>query len=86
MKLLWLAKPRLYLAAVLIQGDYFYVPHLGDLHNPKQFNYGTEAWEAWKRGCLSEDLVAELRKVKEADLVIFQVIILNFSYHLPPPV
>ncbi|KAF7246048.1 Ribosyldihydronicotinamide dehydrogenase [quinone] [Varanus komodoensis] len=48
---------------------------VGNLHNPEEFNYGVEAWEACKHGCLSEDLIEEQRKVKEADLVIFQVII-----------
>ncbi|KAJ6664506.1 hypothetical protein lerEdw1_007163 [Lerista edwardsae] len=52
---------------------------VGDLHNPNQFNYGTEAWEAWKRGRLSEDVIAEQRKVKEADLVIFQFPLYWFS-------
>ncbi|XP_077209403.1 ribosyldihydronicotinamide dehydrogenase [quinone] isoform X2 [Paroedura picta] len=51
----------------------------GDLHNPKQFNYGAEAWEAYKNGQLSEDLVEEQRKVKEADLVIFQFPLYWFS-------
>uniref|UniRef100_A0A8D2KWY0 N-ribosyldihydronicotinamide:quinone reductase 2 n=1 Tax=Varanus komodoensis TaxID=61221 RepID=A0A8D2KWY0_VARKO len=45
---------------------------VGNLHNPEEFNYGVEAWEACKHGCLSEDLIEEQRKVKEADLVIFQ--------------
>lgn len=51
------------------------VSPIGDLHNPEEFNYGVEAWEAWKNGCLSEDLIEEQKKVKEADLLIFQVII-----------
>lgn len=49
----------------------------GDLHKSGAFNYGVETWEAYKRGALSKDLVEEQRKVQEADLLIFQVIILN---------
>nr|XP_060630728.1 ribosyldihydronicotinamide dehydrogenase [quinone] [Anolis sagrei ordinatus] len=45
---------------------------IGELYNREQFNYGVEAWEACKNGCLSEDLKEEHRKVKEAELVIFQ--------------
>ncbi|XP_025019628.1 ribosyldihydronicotinamide dehydrogenase [quinone] isoform X2 [Python bivittatus] len=41
---------------------------VGDLHNPDHFNYGVEAWKAYENGCLSEDLIEEQRKVKEADL------------------
>ncbi|XP_062985829.1 ribosyldihydronicotinamide dehydrogenase [quinone] [Elgaria multicarinata webbii] len=52
---------------------------VGDLYNPEQFNYGVEAWEACKNGCLSEDLIEEQRKVKEADLVIFQFPLYWFS-------
>jgi len=47
------------------------------LHNSEEFNYGLEAWEAYKRGGLSSDLVEEQKKVQEADLLIFQVIILT---------
>lgn len=49
----------------------------GHLHNSEAFNYGVETWEAYKRGGLSKDLVEEQKKVQEADLLIFQVIILN---------
>lgn len=52
---------------------------VGDLHNLRQFNYGTESSKAWKKGCLSEDVVAEQKKVKEADLVIFQFPLYWFS-------
>ncbi|XP_044280483.1 ribosyldihydronicotinamide dehydrogenase [quinone] isoform X2 [Varanus komodoensis] len=52
---------------------------VGNLHNPEEFNYGVEAWEACKHGCLSEDLIEEQRKVKEADLVIFQFPLYWFS-------
>lgn len=49
----------------------------GHLHNSEAFNYGVETWEAYKRGGLSKDLVEEQKKVREADLLIFQVISLN---------
>lgn len=52
---------------------------VGDLHNLRQFNYGTESCKAWKKGCLSEDVVTEQKKVKEADLVIFQFPLYWFS-------
>ncbi|KAL8182560.1 UNVERIFIED_CONTAM: Ribosyldihydronicotinamide dehydrogenase [quinone] [Gekko kuhli] len=52
---------------------------IGDLHNPDQFNYGVESWEAYKNGRLSEDLIEEQRKVEEADLVIFQFPLYWFS-------
>ncbi|XP_025019629.1 ribosyldihydronicotinamide dehydrogenase [quinone] isoform X3 [Python bivittatus] len=52
---------------------------VGDLHNPDHFNYGVEAWKAYENGCLSEDLIEEQRKVKEADLVIFQFPLYWFS-------
>nr|XP_008114522.1 PREDICTED: ribosyldihydronicotinamide dehydrogenase [quinone] [Anolis carolinensis] len=45
---------------------------IGELYNPEQLNYGVEAFEAYKNGCLSEDLKEEHRKVTEAELVIFQ--------------
>lgn len=34
---------------------------------------------AWMEGRLSEDIVAEQRKVEEAELIIFQVSISNLS-------
>ncbi|KAJ6652511.1 hypothetical protein lerEdw1_011481 [Lerista edwardsae] len=36
------------------------------------FNYGAETGRAWKEGRLSDDIVAEQRKLEAADLVIFQ--------------
>ncbi|NWQ76631.1 NQO2 dehydrogenase, partial [Columbina picui] len=45
---------------------------VGCLHNSEEFNYGVEAWEAYKRGGLSNDLIEEQKKVQEADLLIFQ--------------
>ncbi|XP_066482463.1 ribosyldihydronicotinamide dehydrogenase [quinone] [Tiliqua scincoides] len=52
---------------------------IGDLQNPGQFNYGTELSKAWEMGCLSEDVIVEQKKVKEADLVIFQFPLYWFS-------
>ncbi len=49
----------------------------GCLHNSEEFHYAVEMMEAYKRGCLSNDLTEEQKKVQEADLLIFQVIILN---------
>ncbi|XP_056679343.1 ribosyldihydronicotinamide dehydrogenase [quinone]-like isoform X1 [Monodelphis domestica] len=45
---------------------------LGASSNSEFFNYAEEAHEAYKKGCLSKDVVEEQKKVQEADLVIFQ--------------
>lgn len=45
----------------------------GALSNPKFFNYGVEAYEAFKKRSLASDITDEQKKVQEADLVIFQV-------------
>uniref|UniRef100_A0A803TM22 Ribosyldihydronicotinamide dehydrogenase [quinone] n=1 Tax=Anolis carolinensis TaxID=28377 RepID=A0A803TM22_ANOCA len=52
--------------------DFCHIFSTGELYNPEQLNYGVEAFEAYKNGCLSEDLKEEHRKVTEAELVIFQ--------------
>ncbi|KAM9637034.1 ribosyldihydronicotinamide dehydrogenase [quinone] isoform 1-T3 [Morphnus guianensis] len=52
---------------------------VGCLHNPEEFNYGVETWEAYKRGDLSNDLIEEQKKVQEADLMIFQFPLYWFS-------
>uniref|UniRef100_A0A8D2AZZ8 N-ribosyldihydronicotinamide:quinone dehydrogenase 2 n=1 Tax=Sciurus vulgaris TaxID=55149 RepID=A0A8D2AZZ8_SCIVU len=44
----------------------------GALSNPEVFSYGVEAYEAYKKGCLTSDIIDEQKKVQEADLVIFQ--------------
>ncbi|XP_003468863.2 ribosyldihydronicotinamide dehydrogenase [quinone] isoform X1 [Cavia porcellus] len=51
----------------------------GSLSNPESFNYGVETHEAFKKGTLSSDIVAEQKKVQEADLVIFQFPLYWFS-------
>ncbi|XP_034516294.1 ribosyldihydronicotinamide dehydrogenase [quinone] isoform X5 [Ailuropoda melanoleuca] len=45
---------------------------IGALSNPKFFNYGVEAYEAFKKRSLASDITDEQKKVQEADLVIFQ--------------
>uniref|UniRef100_A0A7N8WWM3 NAD(P)H dehydrogenase, quinone 1 n=1 Tax=Mastacembelus armatus TaxID=205130 RepID=A0A7N8WWM3_9TELE len=45
---------------------------IGDLKNSELFQYGEETMHAWMQGRLSDDIVAEQRKVEEAELVIFQ--------------
>ncbi|XP_029903764.1 NAD(P)H dehydrogenase [quinone] 1 [Myripristis murdjan] len=52
---------------------------IGDWKNPELFQYGEETMHAWKEGRLSEDIVAEQNKIKEADLVIFQFPLYWFS-------
>ncbi|XP_061671797.1 NAD(P)H dehydrogenase [quinone] 1 isoform X3 [Syngnathoides biaculeatus] len=52
---------------------------IGDLKNPELFQYGEETMHAWKEGRLSEDIVAEQRKVEEAELIIFQFPLYWFS-------
>ncbi|XP_034425468.1 NAD(P)H dehydrogenase [quinone] 1 isoform X2 [Hippoglossus hippoglossus] len=44
----------------------------GDLKNCSLFQYGEETMHAWMEGRLSDDIVAEQRKVEEAELIIFQ--------------
>lgn len=45
----------------------------GETKNPKLFQYGEETMHAWKEERLSPDIMAEQRKVEEAELIIFQV-------------
>ncbi|XP_021241075.1 ribosyldihydronicotinamide dehydrogenase [quinone] [Numida meleagris] len=52
---------------------------VGCLQNSDEFNYGVEMSEAYKRGCLSNDLIEEQKKVQEADLLIFQFPLYWFS-------
>uniref|UniRef100_A0A3P8V7U9 Ribosyldihydronicotinamide dehydrogenase [quinone] n=1 Tax=Cynoglossus semilaevis TaxID=244447 RepID=A0A3P8V7U9_CYNSE len=52
---------------------------IGDLKNPELFQYGEESMAAWKEGRLSDDIVAEQRKVEEAEFVIFQFPLYWFS-------
>uniref|UniRef100_A0A3Q3N2M0 Ribosyldihydronicotinamide dehydrogenase [quinone] n=1 Tax=Mastacembelus armatus TaxID=205130 RepID=A0A3Q3N2M0_9TELE len=52
---------------------------IGDLKNSELFQYGEETMHAWMQGRLSDDIVAEQRKVEEAELVIFQFPMYWFS-------
>lgn len=45
----------------------------GALSSPEFFSYGVEAYEACKKRSLTSDIIAEQKKVQEADLVMFQV-------------
>ena len=45
----------------------------GELKNPELFQYGEETMHAWMDQRLSDDIMAEQHKLKEAELVIFQV-------------
>ncbi|KAI3377287.1 hypothetical protein L3Q82_008488 [Scortum barcoo] len=51
----------------------------GDLKKSELFQYGEETMHAWMEGRLSDDIVAEQRKVEEADLIIFQFPLYWFS-------
>ncbi|XP_041488538.1 ribosyldihydronicotinamide dehydrogenase [quinone] isoform X3 [Microtus oregoni] len=51
----------------------------GALSNPEVFRYGIEIYEAYKKTALPSDILEEQRKVKEADLVIFQFPLYWFS-------
>uniref|UniRef100_A0A2K6TYD5 N-ribosyldihydronicotinamide:quinone dehydrogenase 2 n=1 Tax=Saimiri boliviensis boliviensis TaxID=39432 RepID=A0A2K6TYD5_SAIBB len=44
----------------------------GALSNPEVFSYGVEMYEAYKKRSLLGDITEEQKKVREADLVIFQ--------------
>uniref|UniRef100_A0A8C0J6S0 N-ribosyldihydronicotinamide:quinone dehydrogenase 2 n=1 Tax=Chelonoidis abingdonii TaxID=106734 RepID=A0A8C0J6S0_CHEAB len=52
---------------------------IGCLHNSEHVDYGVESWEAYKRRCLTSDLIEEQKKVQEAKLVIFQFPLYWFS-------
>ncbi|CAF90120.1 unnamed protein product, partial [Tetraodon nigroviridis] len=52
---------------------------IGELKKPELFQYGDETMSAWKEDRLSNDIVAEQRKVEEADLIIFQFPLYWFS-------
>ncbi|XP_071346119.1 NAD(P)H dehydrogenase [quinone] 1 [Trachinotus anak] len=52
---------------------------IGDLKNSELFRYGEETMQAWMDGRLSDDIVAEQRKVEEAELIIFQFPLYWFS-------
>ncbi|XP_042689121.1 ribosyldihydronicotinamide dehydrogenase [quinone] isoform X2 [Centrocercus urophasianus] len=52
---------------------------VGCLHNSNEFSYAVEMTEAYKKGCLSNDLIEEQKKVQEADLLIFQFPLYWFS-------
>jgi len=41
--------------------------------SPEHFCYGEETMLAWQEGRLASDIVEEHKKLKEADIVIFQV-------------
>lgn len=45
----------------------------GAVKNPEHFCYGEETMLAWQEGRLASDIVEEHKKLKEADIVIFQV-------------
>ncbi|KAE8297720.1 NAD(P)H dehydrogenase [quinone] 1 [Larimichthys crocea] len=52
---------------------------IGDLKDPDHFQYGEETMHAWMEGRLSDDIVAEQRKVEEAEFIIFQFPLYWFS-------
>uniref|UniRef100_UPI0037E973C2 NAD(P)H dehydrogenase [quinone] 1 n=1 Tax=Semicossyphus pulcher TaxID=241346 RepID=UPI0037E973C2 len=52
---------------------------IGELKNPELCQYGEETLHAWMEGRLSDDIVAEQRKVEEAELIIFQFPLYWFS-------
>ncbi|XP_057411390.1 ribosyldihydronicotinamide dehydrogenase [quinone] isoform X4 [Balaenoptera acutorostrata] len=49
------------------------------LSSPEFFSYGVEAYEACKKRSLTSDIIAEQKKVQEADLVMFQFPLYWFS-------
>ncbi|XP_034049713.1 LOW QUALITY PROTEIN: NAD(P)H dehydrogenase [quinone] 1 [Thalassophryne amazonica] len=52
---------------------------IGELKRPELFRYGEETMHAWMEGRLSDDIVAEQRKVEKADLIVFQFPMYWFS-------
>ncbi|XP_051565937.1 NAD(P)H dehydrogenase [quinone] 1-like [Myxocyprinus asiaticus] len=51
----------------------------GSVKNPEHFCYGEETMLAWQEGRLASDIVEEHKKLKEADLIIFQFPMYWFS-------
>ncbi|KAK9969263.1 hypothetical protein ABG768_027456 [Culter alburnus] len=51
----------------------------GTLKNPEHFCYGEETMLAWQDGRLASDILEEHKKLKEADIVIFQFPMYWFS-------
>ncbi|XP_016407705.1 NAD(P)H dehydrogenase [quinone] 1-like [Sinocyclocheilus rhinocerous] len=51
----------------------------GAVKNPEHFCYGNETMLAWQEGRLASDIVDEHKKLKEANLVIFQFPMYWFS-------
>lgn len=47
----------------------------GEVKNPDHFLYAEETKLAWEAGKLSADITEEQRKLNEADLIIFQVVL-----------
>lgn len=54
-----------------VASDFFFSS--GESKNTQLFQYGEETMHAWEEGRLSDDIVAEQRKVEAAELIIFQV-------------
>ncbi|XP_066570035.1 NAD(P)H dehydrogenase [quinone] 1 [Amia ocellicauda] len=52
---------------------------IGELKDPEHFHYGEETMLAWQEGHLSPDIMEEQKKVKAADLIIFQFPMYWFS-------
>lgn len=52
----------------------FFFP-AGEVKNPDHFLYAEETKLAWEAGKLSADITEEQRKLTEADLIIFQVVL-----------
>ncbi|KAM8858154.1 ribosyldihydronicotinamide dehydrogenase [quinone]-like [Synchiropus picturatus] len=53
---------------------------VGEVKNPEHFRYAEETKLAWEEGKLSADIMEEQRKLKEAELVIFQFPMYWFSF------
>lgn len=54
-----------------VASDFFFSS--GESKNTQLFQYGEETMHAWEEGRLSDDIIAEQRKVEAAELIIFQV-------------
>ncbi|KAM9075903.1 ribosyldihydronicotinamide dehydrogenase [quinone] isoform 1-T1 [Megaptera novaeangliae] len=66
---------------LLIHLSYWTLSPLGEgaLSSPEFFSYSVEAYEACKKRSLTSDIIAEQKKVQEADLVMFQFPLYWFS-------
>ena len=58
----------------------FLLLHPGEVKDSTHFRYAEETKLAWQEGRLSNDIMAEHRKLTKADIIIFQVVALQTPF------